>query len=127
MKKIIIALISCMVLSFIPTTLYAKKKIYVQSNTSSYPSGPRRGTVWEFFTVDVDQDSCELFITFTDEVSDLVLTLTGNGVTYEEDELDAVSGQTVIYCLENYDIGDYELTVEVDGSIVDLFTITIEE
>lgn len=54
MKKIIIALISCMVLSFIPTTLYAKKKIYVQSNTSSYPSGPRRGTVWEFFTIDVD-------------------------------------------------------------------------
>lgn len=127
MKKIIIALISCMVLSLVPSTSYAKKKIYIECPTSSNPSGPRRGTVWDFLTVDVNQDSCELYITFTDDVSDLVLTLTGNGVTYEEDELDAVLGQTVIYGLENYDIGDYELTIEVDGSVVVLYTITIEE
>lgn len=127
MKKIIITWFLCLLLCLIPTTSFAKKKIYVQGHTSSYPSGPRRDAIWEFWTVDVDQDSCELCITFTDNVCNLVLSLTKNGVTYEEDELDAITGQTVIYNLDNYEIGDYDLTIEEDGIIVAIYTITIEE
>ena len=38
MKKIIIALFSCLVLVHIPTTVFAEKKIYVESQTTSDPS-----------------------------------------------------------------------------------------
>ena|GEM_PF-4039439 len=37
MKRLIIAMISCMVLAMVPATTFAKKKIYIGSQTSSYP------------------------------------------------------------------------------------------
>ncbi len=127
MKKIIIALFSCLVLVHIPTTVFAEKKIYVESQTTSDPSGPRRGTELNFLTLEVNLETCELCFTFIDNVSNVGLTLTTNGVTYEEDELNAVIGQTVIYDLEDYEIGDYDLTIEVDGIVVAIYTVTIEE
>ena len=127
MKKFIIALISCLVLAHVPVTSYAGKKIYIGSQTSSDPSGPRRDVVLNFLTIDVGQDSCELCITFLDNVNDLGLSLTKNGVTYEEDELDAVTGQTVVYDFENYETGEYYLTIEVGGNVVTVITVIIEE
>lgn len=55
------------------------------------------------------------------------LSLTKNGVTYEEDELDAVTGQTVVYDFENYETGEYYLTIEVGGNVVTVLTVIIEE
>lgn len=78
-------------------------------------------------TVNVNQDSCQLCITFIDDVPDCVLSLTKSGVTYEEDELDAVSGQTIIYDMANYEIGEYSLTIEVDGIIIAVYTVIVEE
>lgn len=127
MKRIIIALISCLVLACMPFTSFAQKKIYIGNSTSSRPSGPKRGPVLDFLTIEVNQDSCQLCITFSDDVPDCVLTLTKNGETYEENGLDAVSSHTIIYDLANYDIGEYDLTIEVDGTIIAIFTVIIEE
>lgn len=127
MKKVIIALISCLVLAYVPATSYAEKKIYVGCPTGSDPTGPRRGVTMDFLTIDVDQDSCELCITFLDDVNDVGLFLTRNGVTYEEDELDVVTGQTVVYDLEDYSVGEYDLTIEVGGIVVAVISVIIEE
>ena len=127
MKKVFFALISCLVLAYMPATSYAEKKIYIGNHNSSDPSGPQRDVVLDFLTIDVNQDSCELCITFLDDVTDLGLYLTKNGVTYEEDELDVLTGQTVVYELENYSVGEYDLTIEVGGNIVAIFTVSIVE
>ncbi len=127
MKKVIITLISFLVLAYMPTASFAKKTIYIGNQTSSEPSGPRRGAEIDFLTVDVDQESCELIITLTDDVQNLELYLTKNGVTYEEDELDGVSGQTMIYNLENYETGEYTLTIEVDNVIISMISVILEE
>ena len=127
MKKVIFALISCLVLAYMPVASYAEKKIYIGSQIGADDSGPRRDVVLDFLTLDVNQDSCELCITFLDDVTDLGLYLTKNGVTYEEDELDVLIGQTVVYELENYSVGEYDLTIEVGGNIVAIFTVSIVE
>ena len=127
MKKVIFALISCLVLAYMPVASYAEKKIYIGSQIGADDSGPRRDVVLDFLTIDVNQDSCELCITFLDDVTDLGLYLTKNGVTYEEDELDVLTGQTVVYELENYSVGEYDLTIEVGGNIVAIFTVSIVE
>ncbi len=125
MRNLFIFLLSCFMLICVPTTSSAKKKIYIESSTTMDSSGPRRGP--EILTIDVDDDACELCITFAEDVTDVVISLTRNGVTYEEDELDAVTGQTVVYDLGNYAIGDYDLTIEVDGVVYAIYIVTIEE
>ncbi len=130
MKKVIFAMISCMVLAYVPAISYAEKKIYVESQTGSDPSGPKRGdvlNVLDILSIEAYQDSCELCITLLDDVTDLSLCLTKNGVTYEEDELEAVTGQTIVYDLGNYDTGEYNLTIEVDGVVVASIAIYLVE
>ena len=127
MKKVIFAMILCMVLAYVPATSYAEKKIYVESQTSSDSSGPKRDVLMDILSIEAYQDSCELCITLLDDVTDLSLCLTKNGVTYEEDELDAVTGQTIVYYMENYDTGEYELTIEVGGIVVANIAIYLVE
>ncbi len=55
------------------------------------------------------------------------LYLTSNGTIYEEDEFDGVSGQMIIYNLEDYEIGAYTLTIEVDNTTIAVINIIIEE
>ena len=116
-----------MVLAYVPATSYAEKKIYVESQTSSDNSGPKRDVLMDILSIEAYQDSCELCITLLDDVTDLSLCLTKNGVTYEEDELDAVTGQTIVYYMENYDTGEYELTIEVGGIVVANIAIYLVE
>ncbi len=127
MRKISVTLFLFMLLCLMPTTSFAKKKIYVQGHNSSYSSGPRREPICEFLTIDVDQDSCELCITFTNDTNNIILSLTKNEVIYEEDELDAVTGQTVTYYLGNNEVGEYDLTIEVNGTVASVYTVIIEE
>ncbi|MBO4849644.1 MAG: DUF3244 domain-containing protein [Prevotella sp.] len=130
MKRIIYALISCLVLAYVPVTSYAEKKIYIESQTSSDSSGPKRGDVLDILNIlniEACQDSCVLCITLLDDVTNLGLYLTKNGVTYEEDELDALTGQTIVYDLENYDTGEYDLTITVGGNVIATIAVIIEE
>ena len=78
-------------------------------------------------TTDVNQESCELNITLNYNVPDMRLYLTSNGTIYEEDEFDGVSGQMIIYNLEDYEIGAYTLTIEVDNTTIAVINIIIEE
>ena len=127
MKKMMFLLVSCLLMAFFPVTSYAEKKIYVDHSTTIDPSGPRRGPDLDFLTIIANQSTCELCLYFTDNVSDLELSLTKDGVTYEEDELDVVTGQNIIYCLENYAEGDYALTVKVGGVTLAVYTVTVED
>ena len=125
MKKIIFTFISCLMLACIPMISYADKKIYVDHDTTSDPSGPKRGTETDIVTVGVNEVTCELSVTCNDNVPGLHVTLTKNGITYEEDTVNAVNGQTLVYNLGGYDNGVYELTIEAGGSVISVYTVTI--
>lgn len=125
MKKIILTFISCLMLACIPMSSYAEKKIYVDHDTTSDPSGPKRGPETDIVTISVNEGDCELYVTCNDNVSGLHVTLARNGITYEEDMVNAVNGQTFVYYLSGYDNGAYELTIEEGGTVVSIYTVTI--
>jgi hypothetical protein len=75
----------------------------------------------------VNQETCELCVTCNSNVSSIHITLSKAGVTYEEDVTSAVSGQTFVYSLAGYDDGDYDLVIEIEGVVVAVFTVTVEE
>ena len=127
MKKIIILVLSCIMLASIPATTYAKKKIYVESNTTMDSQGPRRGPLFEWVTIGAIEDDCELQIIINDTIANVRMSLTQNGITYIDEEASANLGQVFNYDLSDYELGDYVLSVEVDGTVVTLFTVTIEE
>ena len=112
-------------LACIPMLSYADKKIYVDHDTTSDPSGPKRGSETDIVTISVNEGNCELYVTCNDNVSGLHVTLTRNGITYEEDTVNAVNGQTLTYYLDGYDYGVYELTIEVGNTIISIYTVTI--
>ena len=112
-------------LACIPMLSYAEKRIYVDHDTTSDPSGPKRGTETDIVTISVNEETCELYVTCNDNVSGLHVTLTKNNITYEEDTVNAVYGQTLTYYLDDYDDGVYELTIEVGGSVISIYTVTI--
>ena len=111
-------------LACIPALSYAEKKIHVDHDTTSDPSGPKRGPETDVLTIGVDEENCVLYITCNDNVSGLHVTLSRNSVTYEEDTLNAVSGQTITYYLGGYDNGAYCLTIEA-GNAVSTYIVTI--
>ncbi len=78
MKKIILTIISCLMLACIPMSSYAEKKIYVNHDTTSDPSGPKRGPETDIVTIIVSEEDCELHVTCNDNVSELHVTLPYN-------------------------------------------------
>ncbi len=127
MKNIIYLVLSCFLLASFPATTYAKKKIYVESNTTMDSQGPRRGPVYEWVTIGSVEDDCELQIIINDTIANVRMSLTRNGITYIDEEASATPGQVFNYDLSEYELGDYVLSVEVEGTVVSLFTVTIEE
>lgn len=124
MKKIIFTFLSCLILACIPSLSYAEKKIYVDHNTTSDPTGPKRGET-DIVTISVDEENCELYVTCNDNLPGLHVTLTQNSITYEDDTVNAVTGQTLTYYLDDYADGVYELTIDVGGTVVSIYTVTI--
>ena len=125
MKKTILSLFACLVLALLPTDSFAQKSIYVDRNTSSDLSGPRRG--FDGIMVGVDDVTCELILTCSTNVSNLHVILTKSGVIYEETETDVVMGQTFIYYVGNYDDGYYVLTIMANGSPMAVYDVFISE
>lgn len=120
-------IVSCLLLTCIPMASYAGKRIHVSQTTTSDPSGPKRDSIPDIITVDVDQNTCELLVTCNSNVSNIHITLSKAGVTYEDDEASAISGQTFVYSLSTYNDGDYDLVIEVEWNNVAEYTVTIEE
>ena len=81
-------------LACIPMSSYAEKKIYVDHDTTSDPSGPKRGPETDIVTISVNEGDCELYVTCNDNVSGLHVTLARNGTWHcygiREQELDSI-------------------------------------
>jgi len=60
-------------------------------------------------------------------MSSVEITISQNNTVYEDDIMNVVSGQTVIYEMGDYDTGEYTLSVEVDGDTIAQYTIVITE
>ena len=85
MNKKIILFVSCLLLALIGQT-----SIQVERNNSNQTGGPKRESSFEIVTVAANQQTCELYVTFLQNIPNVRVSLTKNGITYEENGLNAV-------------------------------------
>lgn len=130
MKKVFVALFLGVALLF-SGNLYAGDKnfsIRTPSNPAPTPA-PHRPGMPAFHPViaSIDAETGELYLQFNRSMSSVEITISQNNTVYEDDIMNVVSGQTVIYEMGDYDTGEYTLSVEVDGDTIAQYTIVIED
>lgn len=126
MKKLFVVLLLGMTFLF-SGNLYAGNKIYViKPEPTQVPHKPRMPAFHPVIAV-IDEETGELTIMFNTSINSVDIVISQNGVVIESDNTSAVSGQTVIYDLSAYSVGEYTLFVETGGDVIAEYSITIEE
>ncbi len=74
----------------------------------------------------LDENTGYLAITPNNAVTDLNITITGNGVTYLDTTVALAAGQSYIDSLAGYSIGTYILTLSTADGVVAQYEITVE-
>jgi hypothetical protein len=75
----------------------------------------------------IDEETGELTIMFNTSINSVDIVISQNGVVIESDNTSAGSGQTALYDLSAYSVGEYTLFVETGGDVIAEYSITIEE
>lgn len=121
-------------MSFIPNGLYATIRTYSVVKMSSvdpgYPSPtptPHRPQMPSFnpIIVGLDEETGDLYIEFNRSMEDVSISITHCGITIDEDNISAQSGQYIIYNLDDYEEGQYILTIQSDGVVISQYSISI--
>ena len=73
------------------------------------------------------ENSGDLVITPSGDITDLRILITGSGVTYLDTTVSLSLGQSYTDCLNYLDVGTYYLTLIVDDEITDQYEITVED
>lgn len=74
----------------------------------------------------LDENTGYLAITPNNAVTDLNITIEGNGVTYLDTTVALTAGQSYIDSLAGYSIGTYLLTLSTADGVVAQYEITVE-
>lgn len=131
MKKVFVALFLGVALLF-SGNLYAGDKNFSIRTDPGHPSptpSPNKPGMPAFYPVmaSIDAETGELYLQFNRSMSSVEINISQNNTVYEDDIMNVVSGQTVIYEMGDYDTGEYTLSVEVDGDTIAQYTIVIED
>lgn len=131
MKKVFVTLFLGVALLF-SGNLYAGDKTFnikIEPGSPSPTPIPHKPGMPAFHPVmaSIDAETGELYLQFNRSMSSVEITISQNNTVYEDDIMNVVSGQTVIYEMGDYDTGEYTLSVEVDGDTIAQYTIVIED
>lgn len=122
MKKAILILLMSMLL--FPLKMDAKAYIVKRPVEGDVPP---RGPVQYNIGVYVDSETGDLYITPNYYITDLNITITGNGVTYLDTTVSLSANQSYTDCLDYLDIGTYILTLSTIDGVIDQYEITVED
>ena len=78
------------------------------------------------FDLYLDENTGDLVITPNNAVTDLNITIVGNGVTYLDTTVALTAGQSYTDSLAGYSIGTYILTLSTADGVVAQYVITVE-
>lgn len=128
MKKVFVALFLGVALLFSGNLYAGDKNFSIRTPPSPTPS-PNIPGMPAFHPVmaSIDAETGELYLQFNRSMSSVEITISQNNTVYEDDIMNVVSGQTVIYEMGDYDTGEYTLSVDVDGDTIVQYTIVIED
>ena len=121
MKKLVLLLLAGLLLA--PSEVFADK--YNSKKLLPMSSPPRNPAVL-LFDLYLDENTGDLVITPNNAVTDLNITITGNGVTYLDTTVALTAGQSYIDSLAGYSVGTYILTLSTADGVVAQYEITVE-
>lgn len=126
MKKLFVVLLLGMTFLF-SGNLYAGNKIYgIKPAPTVNPHKPKAPANHPIFA-SIDAETGELTIMFNTTINSVDIVISQNGVVIESDNTSAVSGQTALYDLSAYSVGEYTLLIVTGGDVIAEYSITIEE
>lgn len=121
MKKLVLLLLAGLLL--VPSEMNAEK--YNSKKVILIPH-PHRSPEQILFDLYLDENTGDLVITPNNAVTDLNITITGNGVTYLDTTVALTAGQSYIDSLAGYSVGTYILTLSTADGVVAQYEITVE-
>lgn len=122
MRKLII-LFFCTLL--MPSVMNAKVfKVNVPQDSEDFPS---RNLTSTYVSVDLNETTGVLTLSCFGKAGSMEVTISQNGAVIENDVIAVSNGQSVIYNLSGYAIGDYLLTIETANGEVKQYIIHVED
>lgn len=123
MKKLVLLLLAGLLLA--PSEMFADK---YNSKRVGAAGSPARNPNQLLIDLYLDEDTGDLAITPSSDITGLTITLTGSGVTYINTTVSLSAGQSYTDCLDFLPLGTYILTLSTaaDG-IIAQYEITVED
>lgn len=122
MRKLII-LFFCTLL--MPSVMNAKVfKVNVPQDSEDFPS---RNLTSTYVSVDLNETTGVLTLSYFGKAGSMEVTISQNGAVIENDVIAVSNGQSVIYNLSGYAIGDYLLTIETSDGSIKQYIIYVED
>ena len=121
MKKLVLLLLAGLLLA--PSEMFADK---YNSKQVALPTRPGRNLNQNSINLYLDENTGDLVITPNNAVTDLNITIVGNGVTYLDTTVALTAGQSYIDSLAGYSIGTYILTLSTADGVVAQYEIAVE-
>ena len=122
MKKLVLLLLAGLLLA--PSEMLADK---YNSKKVALPTPPIKNPIEYSLSLYLDENTGDLAITPSSDITGLTITLTGNGGTYINTTVSLSAGQSYTDCLDFLSVGTYLLTLSTaaDG-IIAQYEITVE-
>lgn len=122
MRKLII-LFFCTLL--MPSVMNAKVfKVNVPQDSEDLPS---RNLTSTNVSVDLNETTGVLTLCYFGNAGSMEVTISQNGVIIENDVIAVSNGQSVVYNISGYAIGEYLLTIETADGAIDQYILSVED
>lgn len=122
MKKIVLLVL--MSVLFWPMEINANQ---YKSRKISIPENPVKSPDASYVNVDLGETTGILTLLCVGNVGSMEVTISQNGVTIENDVIAVSNGQSVIYNMSGYAIGEYLLTIETADGAITQYIIYVED
>ena len=121
MKKLLL-LVMMGIMTF-PNVANATKYKHLPVNTQPTPRTPTSS----YFSVDLGETTGVLTLSYFGKAGSMEVTISQNGAVIENDVIAVSNGQSVIYNLSGYAIGEYLLTIETADGTIKQYIIYVED
>jgi hypothetical protein len=120
MKKLVVLLLAGLLL--IPSEMFSDTYNSKRVLPASHPGRSQNQYCIDFY---LDENTGDLSITPSSDITGLTITLTSNGVTYINTTVSLSAGQSYTDCLDFLSVGTYLLTLSTTDGVIDQYEIIV--
>lgn len=120
MKKLVLLLLAGLLLA--PSEMLADTYNSKQVAAAGHPSRNPDQLLIDLY---LNENTGDLAITPSSDITGLTITLTGNGVTYINTTVSLSTGQSYTDCLDFLSVGTYLLTLSTADGVIAQYEITV--